>query len=256
MLKIFMVGENIKITLHAKVPKRVFDKIKSSGVAWDARERCFNGCINENKIDTLSKYCRRHHAKLEIENSFGKRSTDYRQAYFDRYGKGFKYSRFMSWVRGCSTYYYCAYCHRKVSYRKVTVDHIYPVAKVNSSLKLQKKLKTMGCKSVNDYRNLTPACFRCNRHKSAKLNWWYVINGWLGQHQNWMRIYKRVQSAVFFAGYLLIILILVKIKADGVDGFVLPEEMNALLSDVSAAAKWFVDASDKLCSQLVAFIRK
>lgn len=253
-----MASENIKVTLYKKVPRRVFNKIKNNGVTWDAEDRCFRGRIDENKIDSLLKYCRGHHAKLEIENSFGKRSTDYRQVYFDRYGKGFKYSRFMSWVRGCSTYYYCAYCHRKVSYRKVTVDHIYPVAKVSSSLKLQKKLKMMGYKSVNDCRNLTPACFKCNRRKSAKLNWWYVINGRLGQHQDWMRICKGVQNAAFFAGYLLIVyvLILMRIDADNAGGFVLPKEVETLLNGMLTIARWFNDVSNNLCSQLANFLRK
>lgn len=113
-------------------------------------------------VTSLKRLCRQNKVKFELNNDFGKRSTTYRTEYFKHNKPIYK------------KFYRCVYCGQLLSRRKITVDHIYPVKKVNESIYYQDKLKKMGADSVNDYRNLVSACFRCNAKKSAKTGWWII----------------------------------------------------------------------------------
>lgn len=113
-------------------------------------------------VTSLKRLCKQNKVKFELNNDFGKRSTTYRTEYFKHNKPIYK------------KFYRCVYCGRLLSRRKITVDHIYPVKKVNESTYYQDKLKKMGADSVNDYRNLVSACFRCNAKKSAKTGWWII----------------------------------------------------------------------------------
>ena len=90
-------------------------------------------------VTSLKRLCRQNKVKFEINNDFGKRSTTYRTEYFKHNTPIYK------------KFYRCVYCGRLLSRRKITVDHIYPVKKVNESTYYQDKLKRMGADSVNDY---------------------------------------------------------------------------------------------------------
>ena len=48
------------------------------------------------------------------------------------------------------------------------------------------------CGSVNDIRNLAPACRDCNSKKSDKMGLW-VIRGWLGKYKLYWIILRIIQ---------------------------------------------------------------
>lgn len=139
-------------------------------------------------VTSLKRLCRQNKVKFEINNDFGKRSATYRTEYFKHNKPIYK------------KFYRCVYCGRLLSRRKITVDHIYPVKKVNESTYYQDKLKRMGADSVNDYRNLVSACFRCNAKKSAKTGWW-IIKAKIGS----MKYYWLVVHIIEFIIFLLIL---------------------------------------------------
>lgn len=139
-------------------------------------------------VTSLKRLCRQNKVKFEINNDFGKRSTTYRTEYFKHNKPIYK------------KFYRCVYCGRLLSRRKITVDHIYPVKKVNESTFYQDKLKRMGADSVNNYRNLVSACFRCNAKKSAKTGWW-IIKAKIGS----MKYYWLVVHIIEFIIFLLIL---------------------------------------------------
>lgn len=139
-------------------------------------------------VTSLKRLCRQNKVKFEINNDFGKRSTTYRTEYFKHNKPIYK------------KFYRCVYCGRLLSRRKITVDHIYPVKKVNESTFYQDKLKRMGADSVNNYRNLVSACFRCNAKKRAKTGWW-IIKAKIGS----MKYYWLVVHIIEFIIFLLIL---------------------------------------------------
>lgn len=137
--------------------------LSNSGAEW-------TGVVTDRKFKKIIKFCAFKGLKYEINNSFGKRSTTYRSTYFKHNKPVFK------------NLYICAYCGGLFSRSKITVDHLYPVAQVNKKRYLQKKLKSMGAKDVNDYQNLVAACYTCNTKKSSKMGSW-VIRGRLGKNK-------------------------------------------------------------------------
>ena len=122
----------------------------------------------------IKNFCKNKKFKFELNNPFGKRSEDYREVFKQHYPpvRSLRYGKV----------HYCAYCGRPLKKESYQVDHIYPVALINSNIKLQNKLIRKGYISVNDYRNLTPSCSKCNQKKGAKLSWLYVVKGKIGQH--------------------------------------------------------------------------
>lgn len=97
-------------------------------------------------------------------------STDYRKRFFERYRPAF------------GDYYFCSYCGRPVKKDRVTVDHLYPVDRVKTSRSLRRRLEKCGYDSVNDPKNLVPACRSCNSRKGTKTGLW-IIAGSLGRIQ-------------------------------------------------------------------------
>lgn len=202
---------DVKVTLKRRVSQKTFYKIKDIwNLTWNKYGQCLMGSVYENRIASLRRFCRFHGMKFEINNEFGKRSGDYRDTFFKHY-RSRTYSLAAALVRNWDTdrgygYYYCAYCGKKTDLKKITVDHIYPVAKVNASTKLQRKLKKLGYENVNDYRNLTPACAKCNKKKGTKLNWWYICRGRLGQHQTLMAVMKNVNRGLLSIACMFVIM--------------------------------------------------
>ena len=139
-------------------------------------------------VTSLKKLCKQNKVKFEINNEFGKRSTTYRAEYFKHNKPVYK------------KFYRCVYCGRLLNRKKITVDHIYPVKKVNESTYYQGQLKRIGADSVNNYRNLVAAFFRCNAKKSAKTGWW-IIKAKIGS----MKYYWPVVHLIEFIIFLLIL---------------------------------------------------
>lgn len=152
-------------------------------LSWDGE--AWTGCAKNNYwLHKIQNFCSEHHLKFEINNNFGKRSKTYRKEFFTHYPSILKSGK-----------YYCAYCGKKLSKQKLTVDHLYPVHVVNKSTYYQEKLKSLGATSVNSYQNLVPACWTCNSLKSAKLGRW-IIKGKIGRHQNLWPIRKFIKLII------------------------------------------------------------
>lgn len=154
-------------------------KLERFGLSYDGREKEYTGRFDENSrsgtamIRKTERYCHWHGLTINY-GKFGDRSTDYRKEFFRYYPPAFR----MFGKR----YYFCSYCGVPVSTKKMQVDHLYPVAKVRSSRALQNKLRRSGLSSVNDRRNLVPACPACNRKKSSRMGFW-IPAGMIGRHQ-------------------------------------------------------------------------
>lgn len=127
------------------------------------------GVEDDREIRKIERYVLRNKKSLKVHyGTFGKRSSDYRKQFF------------LSTPPSVGNRYFCVYCGRLLPKKKVTVDHLYPVIKVDSSVRLQKKLSDMGYSSVNDPRNLVAACDRCNKRKASKMGLW-IVRGEIGK---------------------------------------------------------------------------
>ena len=138
----------------------------------------YRGLVTERKLERLKAYCREKHLKFYIDNRYGTRGSSYRA----------RFLRNNDPVLGM--FYFCAYCGRPVSKKYVTVDHLYPVAKVSRDPALQKKLRRQGIDDLNSEKNLVPACYRCNQAKAAQMGPW-IRKGKIGRHA-WVWILRWV----------------------------------------------------------------
>lgn len=105
---------------------------------------------------------------LESKDPKYLRSNDYRR-------------QFLSAHYGQSTFR-CRYCHKKLSVKTLTIDHLIPVDKAKKSFWVRFLLKRLHFTGVNDLRNLVPACSKCNREKSNLLGLW-ILRGILGKYK-------------------------------------------------------------------------
>lgn len=78
--------------------------------------------------------------------------------------------------------YRCRYCNKKLTKQNLYVDHIIPVNKSQTTRSAKILLHLKRCNSVNDIKNLAPACKYCNLRKSNKMGIW-VVRGWLGKYK-------------------------------------------------------------------------
>ena len=138
----------------------------------------YRGLVTERKLERLKAYCRKNHLKFYIDTRYGTRGSSYRA----------RFLRNNDPVLGM--FYFCAYCGRPVSKKYVTVDHLYPVAKVSRDPALQKKLRRQGIDDLNSEKNLVPACYRCNQAKAAQMGPW-IRKGKIGRHA-WVWILRWV----------------------------------------------------------------
>lgn len=146
-------------------------KMKSFGLSYSKAERCYYAAIADPKLlQKIERYCFWHNLRFETCDLFSQRSSDYRKVFFRTYPPIF------------GDKYFCAYCGRLYKKNWISIDHLYPVAKVRSNTKLKEHLKKIGASSVNDPKNLVPACLRCNQSKGTKTGLW-ILKGKIGRHQ-------------------------------------------------------------------------
>lgn len=136
---------------------------------YEENDKFYKDNATKRQQNRIRQYCRDHHLKFFYDNEYGERSSNYRRLYFQYHEPDAKGR------------YRCVYCGRKYPKNMITVDHIYPVAQVSKSLKLQKKIKKKGIPSLNSVENLVAACRACNQAKSDKMGKW-IRKGRLGQH--------------------------------------------------------------------------
>ena len=143
-------------------------KLRSMGLRWDGESHV--GLLSARAYRRAAAYCERERIRYRLDNGFGDRGAGYRRAFFAAHPPHTRAGK-----------YYCAYCGRKMARRAMTVDHIWPVDAASKDPAVQRRLRRMGCRSVNDPRNLAAACRRCNERKGAKTGWW-VARGMIGRH--------------------------------------------------------------------------
>lgn len=172
----------VGISSRKKLTKGQIRKFKRKGLKWNGYE--YYGVIDKRTLKRLQYYCEKNKIKFKVKNDFGERRYDYRSTFFKSYPP----------VIGDK--YMCAYCGKLLNKDEVTVDHLYPVARVNESIRLQRKLIKRGILNVNDKRNLVSACEICNKKKGKKLGKW-ILRGKIGRYK-WLWVIRFVIRAVLF----------------------------------------------------------
>lgn len=157
----------VKINASRNLTDKIKKKLNKFGFHPAGEE--FFAVLNDHKFNQFAGFAKRNKIRYYVVSSFSSRSGNYRKQFF------MKIRPFVSDI------YFCAYCGKILHKKDVTVDHLYPVGKVRKSPWLQRKLRRQGILSVNDVKNLVPACEKCNQHKAAKTGLW-VIRGKLGRH--------------------------------------------------------------------------
>lgn len=100
--------------------------------------------------------------------------------------------------------YRCAYCGRLFVKSDITVDHIYPVAKMVASEKVRNAAARHGITETNDLNNLVAACARCNEKKSDKMGLW-VYRGLFGRNElNWKILFSIIGLIIVAAAVVLV----------------------------------------------------
>ncbi len=188
--------------------------------------------LSEKDVCDIKKWCQKNHAKCV--DMFGVRSMDYRQTLFES-STQYKTLKGLKAIlnKGCRRAYRCVYCGRFVPQCDIEVDHLYPVSKVASSEKLQNILKKKHCRDVNDYRNLVPACRKCNRKKGAKMGLW-IFRGKLGRHEGYWGFRKFIKW--FFILLLIFIIFIIRFITNN-----FPSEVDAFIKACEMSSNMILD---------------
>ncbi len=171
------------VNCNDKQRKKYRWKLRRYGLSYDGEK--YTGNLSKRRYNHLRSFCSQNHLRIRIDNGYGDRGTNYRQTYFKANKPFYR------------DLYCCAYCGRIMRKRDITVDHIYPINQVRASIKLQNYLKRHGIANVNDEKNLTPSCPRCNKQKSDKMGSW-IIRGKIGKIQLlwWLRWGARIIGGI------------------------------------------------------------
>lgn len=110
-------------------------------------------------------------------------------------GKGYK----KKWIiKNPADTYRCVYCHRKIPYKSITIDHVVPIHAAKQSRILQYILKARGFDNIDDERNLVPSCWRCNSLKGKSTSMIWIIKAFLGRYTfYWILFYAFCAFLVF-----------------------------------------------------------
>ncbi len=138
----------------------------------------------EQQLRKVRRICRRRHYELVRTYPENRgRSDSYRQAFLRHYPRPFGGYR-------------CRYCHRRLSDRKLMIDHIYPVYRAKTGNGFW--LRLLGIDDVNDIRNLAPACRRCNTKKGRSAGIW-ILRAILGKYELYWIVRRLLQAAIILA---------------------------------------------------------
>ena len=153
----------LKVNTKQKMPYDLYRLLHRKSTKY-RNNYCFNNYVEKPKR-TIKKI-QKAGIKYECYRVEYERANNYRQTFFAR----------------TQAPYRCRYCNKKLQKNKVVVDHIVPVAKAQKKTSARMMLAVKRCGSVNDIRNLAPACRDCNSKKSDKMGLW-VVRGWLGKYK-------------------------------------------------------------------------
>ncbi len=165
-------------------------ELREKGLLYsDVSEPHWFAEISEDDFVALKKWCFKR--GLGVICSKNERSKDYRDCFFES---------------GQSTFlkdkYFCSYCGRLLSKEQVCVDHLISVKKGQVSFIYDSIIERLGFESINDVKNLVPACRRCNSRKGAKGGSW-VLRGLVGRFPAFWLVFR---SAMFVLVILFLLL--------------------------------------------------
>ena len=136
-----------------------------------------------------SEWASKYHLECHVVDMKFTRSDDYRRDYF-AHNKPSTPAK-----------YRCVYCGRKLQYKDITVDHLYPVNGLMYRQSTRDAAKMFGIDGANDTKNLVAACRRCNSKKGTKTGIW-VLRGVIGKHEGFWKVRNAiVLAAVLFGLY-------------------------------------------------------
>jgi len=127
--------------------------------------------------------------KTIILNPQNRRSNNYRDVFINN-------------RKSIKGYYLCSYCGSILNKNTLTVDHIIPIDRTSKSRFLKWILKKFNIEDINDIKNLTPSCRRCNSRKGSKVGFSWIIRGLAGRY-----VFTWVLVWLFLLGVLIYLLI-------------------------------------------------
>lgn len=157
------------------------------GYTFDGKTKEWKMIAADGDIEKAQAYCKSRSFHLFIDLPQYRRNSIYRKTFFDSHPGLFG-----------RDFYFCSYCGKLLKKDKVTVDHVFAVKAVQQSRFLKWLLKTLGMGTVNDRKNLVPACSRCNERKGAKGGLW-ILRGFIGRHPVFWFAYWTIVFAVLIA---------------------------------------------------------
>lgn len=132
--------------------------------------RYYKEIQTEQEKNEVELFCAINKLKVEFHDQQFSRASNYRNIFFDCHPG---YSN--------KNLYQCAYCGKFMTAEKVSVDHLFPIAKARSNKFNQFMLKKLDIENINQKENLVASCKRCNQKKGSKTGIW-VVRGWLGRY--------------------------------------------------------------------------
>lgn len=148
-------------------------KFNRESKSWIKTIEDENSKIAKDELKKIKKLCDRGKLTIIEKDSNYQRSNTYRNDYFKKHPYGI-----------IGNYYQCVYCGKFIKKEKVSVDHLFPINRVEKGKyrNLWKKLlKLRGITNINQTENLVSACQSCNLQKSTKIKKWY-LKGCIGRH--------------------------------------------------------------------------
>lgn len=140
----------------------------------------------DGECEVWEHYARDNRLRIDIIPEEYTRSTDYRETFF-------KTNKPVVEAK-----YRCAYCGRKVPFKDITVDHVFPINKLSYEPSLRKRAARMGINGANETKNLVAACRSCNSKKGTKTGVW-IYKGFLGRSEKLWKVRKTIRFAIIFA---------------------------------------------------------
>ena len=122
--------------------------------------------------------------------------------YDERWGRSSDYrERYLKSTHGP---YRCRYCGKFLKKEYMVIDHIIPVARTKKSTYTRLLLSLRGIRTVNDVRNLTASCRKCNKKKSDKTGIW-LVKAFFGKFP-WYFTVRKLFPFVLLAAIVVFIL--------------------------------------------------
>lgn len=191
-----------KLIVKSKRNSKKFykSKLRASGFKYNPQKKLWIKSLknnNENytkeekyQIKECKKICKKYNLSFFEQDENYTRGNSYRKDYFKAHPHGI-----------FGNYYQCAYCGRFVKKENITIDHLFPINRVEKGRFKgiwRFLLKIKGIKNINQTENLVGACWKCNSEKGTKIKKWY-LKGCLGRHFVFWIILWMISLSLFFS---------------------------------------------------------